>query len=40
MLDYILKNFTAIYGLSVVVLFIYSAPKMIREYDKIKEGER
>lgn len=40
MLNFIIENFMAIYGLSVVVLFIYSAPKMIREYDRIKEGER
>jgi len=40
MLDYILKNFTEIYCISVVVLFIYMVPKMIREYDRIKEGER
>lgn len=39
MLDFIIENFTAIYGLSVVILFLYSAPKMIREYDRIKEAE-
>jgi len=40
MLNFIIENFTAIYGLSVVALFIYSAPKMVKAYDEIKEGER
>lgn len=40
MLNFFIENFTEMYGLSVVVLFVYTAPKMISEYDRIKEGKR